>query len=42
MIKMAIFVLNEIKPTGQLYKRESELGEFGSAEHSPLFMHITH
>ena len=42
MIKMTIFVLNEIKPTGQLYEKESELGESGSVELSPLFIHITH
>ena len=42
MIKMAMFVLNEIKPTSQLYERESEPGESGSAERSTLSMYITH
>ena len=41
MIKMAVFVLMKIKPTGQLYERESEPGESGFEEHSTLFMYIT-
>lgn len=42
MIKMVMFVLMKIKPIGQLYEREFEPGESRSAEHSTLFMHITH
>ena len=39
---MAMFVLRKTKPIGQIYERESELGESGSTESSTLFINITH
>jgi len=42
VIKMAMFVLMKIKPTGQLYETESEPGDPGSAECSTLLISITH
>ena len=38
---MQCFVLNEMKPISQLYERESEPRESGSAERSTLLMYIT-
>ena len=40
MLKCHVWI-NKTTPTGQLYERESELGEYGSAQCSTFSMYIT-